>query len=548
MANAAYDSDLTVANSGLISDASAEGSWDESSDGNWDDGGPPSDEADYYIQGAACISCLFTKTGAQTMMFIGGATTVDTDGAILVWAFFVSPPSLNTYANGGLMTLVGSGLGDFYLWNASGSNFEPNPFGGWYNYAVNPNDPTGAVEAQLAADTTVGTPTATKSHFGMAVQATAQERGRSFGVDAIRVGRCTIEVTDGVGGTAGTFDGMGSFDTSTNERYGVFQPISGGYLWKGLMSLGLSGSAVIFTDSNVNVFIDNTPKVSAAFNKVEIHHVDSEVTWTSVGISNPGVSNAIAATASRGNFEVVDNATVTLTNCTFSDMGTFIFNDGSNLNLMTGTTFRRCDLITTGGATFTGCTFDDTIATRAVYAATGTEAQKISNSEFISGGTGYGLEVDGAVDDFILSNVTWTGYAAQGGVDADKAIHILAVTDTVTITVSGGTTPSYHSDGATVIISDDVVNSVTIKDSAQNNIENCAVAVYLDSDGSELANEFTSGTGKVTFSCPVSSPFTIRARKNSPGDTRYFPATQTGNSGASGVDLTMSLIEDAIAS
>ena len=91
MAIAAYDSDLTSANSGLLTAASAEANWDESSDGAWDDGGTPADEVTYYIQGSECISAQFaiSKTGVGTILYDNTtAFTVDTDGAILIWGFW----------------------------------------------------------------------------------------------------------------------------------------------------------------------------------------------------------------------------------------------------------------------------------------------------------------------------------------------------------------------------------------------------------------------------------------------------------------------------
>jgi len=232
MAVAAYDSDLTSANSGLVDEALTAGNWDESSVAAWADGGTETAEGNFYIQGTDCISAQFTKTGVGTLLNdinqFAGTFTVDTDGAILIWAFWASPASLATYANGGIRTIIGDTLGDFYAFKASGSDFEPNPFGGWYCYAVAPDTAT--------ADSTVGTPDNTWAIAGIAINATAQSRGNPFAVDAIRVGRCAMEVTEGQAGDYGTFTGMASFDDSSGQRYGLFQAVSGGYRWQGLMS------------------------------------------------------------------------------------------------------------------------------------------------------------------------------------------------------------------------------------------------------------------------------------------------------------------------
>lgn len=501
MAIAAYDSDLTSANGGELTVANNAVNWDESSDGGWDDAGTMVDETNFYIQGAECISAQFTKTGVGSIINIQGAAfTVDTDGAILIWSFWASPASLTTYANGGVRTLVGNTLGDFYAYKASGSDFSPNPIGGWANYAIDP--------ASATIDSTVGSPTGTWTHVGIAVNATAQSRGNPHAVDAIRVGRCTLEVTDGQAAAYGTFDGMATFDTSTSQRYALFQKVFGGFKWKGLMSLGLIGTPVDFRASNANIFVDNTPQVSAAFNRIEINNSASNVEWTSIAISaQDGVNDLVAATASRGNFEVVANATVTFNTCSFTDMGTFIFNDGANSNIINGTTFRRCDKITTAGATLDECTIDDTFnASVAVTTSSPANAAKISNTEFLSGGSGNGLEITGTAANITLTGVDFTGYSPT--VDADKAIFVNIATGSMTINISGGSgvTADTHvrTAGCVVTVSADV--SITF-DKMKDDTE---VRIYNSSTGAEIAGieDVTAGTlndRSFTWSAPAST-------------------------------------------
>ena len=483
MAVAVYDSDLTAANGGELTIANASANWDESSNGAWDDAGTMVDETNFYIQGSECISAQFTKTGVGTIINIQGtAFTVDTDGAILIWSFWASPSSLATYANGGVRTLVGNTLGDFIAFKASGSDFEPNPIGGWYNFAIDPDVAT--------VDTAVGSPTGIWTHVGMAINATAQSRGNPHAVDAIRVGRCSLEVTAGDATAYGTFTGMSNFDISTAQRYALFQKIFGGYRWQGLMSIGLAGTSVDFRDSNANIFVANTPMVSSAFNRIEFRNSASNIEWTSISMSaQDGVDNLIAATNSRGNFEVVDNATVVFNTCSFTDMGTFIFNDGANANTINGTTFRRCDKITTAGATLSGCTIDDTFnATVALTTSSPANAAKISDTEFISGGNGNGLEITGTAANITLSGLDFTGYSPT--VDADKAIYVNIATGSMTINISGGSgvTASAHvrTAGAIVTVAADV--SITF-DKMKDDTE---VRVYENTTVSATDISFTS--------------------------------------------------------
>ena len=491
MAIAAYDSDLTAANGGELTIANSAVNWDESSDGGWDDGGTMVDETNFYIQGSECISAQFTKTGVGSIIFIGTTFTVDTDGAILIWSFWASPSSLTTYATGGTRTLVGNSLGDFYAYKASGSDFSPNPIGGWANYAVDP--------ASATIDTTVGTPTGTFTHVGMAINATAQSRGNPHAVDAIRVGRCSLEITLGDATAYGTFTGMSDFDTSTDQRYALFQKIFGGYKWQGLMSIGLTGTAVNFRDSNANIFVANTPQVSANFNKIEIHNALSNVEWTSISISaQDGVDDLVAATASNGIFAMVDNATVALTSCTFTDMSTFTFQSNAT---STSTTFRRCGLITQDGAVFTGCNIDSTSATSAMVVS---NLSVVTDNNFTSGGSSYAVDLGTYSAN---ASVSWgnleSGYVAgTSGVGVDVTptgnetiLCNVGAGFTLTVNVaSGGSTPSVANSGAGSV---DVVASFTL--TLTNIPSGVNVTIVNSTTRAELQHSTSTGAN-ITYS------------------------------------------------
>lgn len=470
MAIATYDSDLTSANGGELTIASNAANWSESSDGGWDDAGSMVDETNFFIQGSECISAQFTKTGVGTIIFIGSTFTVDTDGAILIWSFWASPSSLTTYASGGVRTIVGDGLGAFEAFKASGSDFDPNPIGGWANYAVDPNVAT--------VDATVGAPT-TFSHVGIAINATAQSRGNPHAVDAIRVGRCTLEIIDGQAAAYGTFSGMADFDNSSGQRYALFQTVFGGFKWKGLMSLGVSATAVDFRDSNANIFVDNVPQVSAAFNRIEVNNAASNVEWTSISISaQDGLNNPIAATASVGEFECVDNATVVKTSCTFTDMNTFDYLSNSTLE---DNIYRRCGIVTQGGATFTGNIFDSAIGTQALLSTAAT-LNLVTGNSFISSGAGYAVELGTTSDSTTISwDNTDSGYAATDGVTGNETIHITyngGSTKDISV-AAGASTPTVHNDGTgTVTVTAGLLTiRVTVTDASGTPIENARVEI-----------------------------------------------------------------------
>jgi len=484
MAAPTYTTDLTtIATGDLNVDA---GTWDESTDAGWDTAGTMVDDQNLYYNNAECVSAQYTKdgtgsgaTGPGTIMYVHTtAFTIPADGAALIHHLWAAPPALNTLANGGIKVLAGTTLGDFYAWNASGSDFAPAPRGGWANYAINP--------AIGSPDNTVGTVT-TYNMIGVAVAATAQARGNPQACNAVRYGRCEAIFTDGdISNGYATFAGYGVIDDSSTNRWNLIEPVEGGFKTQGLMSLGTAVTSVDFRDSNTVLNIRNTINVTSAFNRIEVNNTTSNVEWTAISILALG-------TISRGQFEVIDNATLLFNTCSFTDMGTFIFNDGTNSNVINGTTFRRCDKITTGGSTLDGCIIDNTFnATIAVTTSSPANAAKISNTEFISGGTGNGLEITGTATNITLSGLDFTGYSTT--VDADKAIYVNIATGSMTINISGGSgvTASSHvrTAGAVITVSADVTVTFTgMKD-------NTEVRIYKTSDNSEIAGieNATAGT------------------------------------------------------
>jgi len=500
----------------------------------------PTAELDFYIQGSGCYSSdTNRKTGLLSGAFNNGTPITFAAGECFFgWSVVLPGNAMDTYSAGGIRQAIGASASDYTWWPVGGSDYGRNPYGGWQNTVVDPTN--------TATATDVGGGTGTSyQYFGFIYNLVAIiEKGSPLGWDAMYYGRGDAQfgLGDDVGGGHGVFSGMAAVNDNQSNRWGIFQAQGTGYLWKGLMSFGTAGAACWFEDSNVAITIDDTPATYADFNRIEINNAGSTVIWKNILISavNPG---GLAV----GNFEMIDNATVEFTSCIFNDMGTFIFDSNADV---AGCSWNKCGLITLGGATFTGCVFNSSTSAAGVSAASGAEAALVSGATFQSDGTGYGMTINGAATDFTFTNNTWTGYASTNGTTGNEAIHITATTGTFNITKSGGTTPTYHTEGATVNILDNVTVNVTVK-SGSALVGNCAVAAFRDSDNFELVNELTPTSGinegKVSFSVASDTAFTVRARKNSPGDTRYYPTEQSANSGATGTSLTISLVRDTIA-
>lgn len=416
-------------------------------------------ETDWYIQGNACASDEANNksgVGHSIGFDYGSNITFDTDDCFFAWMMCQMPNAPDTIANGGYRMLVGATIGDYNGWFVGGSDFGRNPYGGWVNVVV---DPT-----YTPVDHTLGSPGAYR-HFAIAFNlVNTTLKGRPLCADVMRYGRGDLYVEHGESGAYGTFAGMAAANDDQSARWGLFQEQAGGYLWKGLISLGTSASGVEFVDSNRNIVVDVTPRTYEAFNKIEINNADSVVSWTGISISSLDGSSL-----SPGQLEVVDNADVDFDSCTFTDMDTFIFKPNSTIN---STVFRRCEQVTQGDGVFTGCTFDSSAP---LYAD---DLENITYCDFTSSGTGHGMELT-VTGTYTFTGNTFTSYGVSGTLDAalynNSGGYILLNVE------GGGDVPTYRNGAGA---STDVQAAVTL--TLTDLIANSEVRIYAHGTTTEL--------------------------------------------------------------
>jgi len=499
MAVPTYTSDLS---SGIITNV-------ETNTGTWSEftaysvgGTPVTNETDYFIQGANCTSATASKTGLASIAFDNATgVTIPTDGAVFVWQYFAAPNVLAAETAGGLRIIVGADISNANAWVVGGNDFAPNPYGGWNNVAVNP--------AGVTADYTHSNGNGGTYRWfgsGLSVGPGSVGKGNPHGIDAIRYGRGESRFANGsVGEGAATFAGFAATNDSISNRWGLMQAIAGGYKVKGLVVFGYV-SAVYFVDSNANLFIDNTKKVTAGFNAFEVRQAGSTVSLTAVNITALG-------TVSRGNWITTDNATVTLTSCVFTDMGTFTF---QSLTTVTLCTFRRCNLVTRGNATITNTTFDKTNnATKALLLRDPTRA--LTGCTFIKPtATSHAIEItEASATAYTFTNCNFTGYAATNGSTGNEVIYNNsggAVTINHTGTTGGDITVKNEGVSTTTVLGS-ISITITVKDEANANIN--GAFVYIDeNDNSPFIMNTTTSSGVATGSYSgASSSGTLRVRK-----------------------------------
>jgi len=159
----------------------------------------------------------------------------------------------------------------------------------------------------------------------------------------------------------------------------------------------------------------------------------STTTWRGTTIKNSGTITASGA--------LIDD-------CTFQDLRT------------TAPISASYCIDATTSSTITNCTFVNA-ATALKWTCANALNGKIDGTTFISGGTGHAIELIGTATNQTLTNVTFTGYS---GTSTDAAIYVNIATGSMIISISGGSTPSIRTAGATVTVQNAVTVKVTAKD------------------------------------------------------------------------------------
>lgn len=296
-------------------------------------------EQEYFLQNSSCISKNgWNNTSARGFVFNSGtAFGIESGSAIFYWGVWTAPNALTTQAAGGYQALAGISSNAFQSYFIKGS--DSYTYGGWFNIPVDPIAAT--------PDTTVGSPGASSNWDSVGVRVIQNgnvTKGSPLGMDAVRHGR-RFFVTDGDATAYGTFLSASIVNDEQNNRYGLFQAIDGGFLQQGIFQIGSGSSPCDFRDSNRNIAIASTEKVSKSFNRFEFVNTATNVEWTTVNISALG-------TNARGDFQITDNITGSFTQCIFADMGIFTLAENSTF---TECTWRGVDKLTQESATLDNC-------------------------------------------------------------------------------------------------------------------------------------------------------------------------------------------------
>ena len=485
---------------------------------------PAGADGDYpFIQGSFSVTHDCTKnTAVGSLAYNNGSGTGGhgTDGAYFAWQNYMVASNIETYANDGFMAITGSGLNDFDVWVVGGRDKSPYPYGGWVSHVWN---------TSVTPDYTAGTPTATEQYIGCAVYvATGSSKGEVHNVDVIRYGRGSAIFEFGEAANYADIAGFSAQNDNTSNRWGLIQEAAGGYLWKGRMQLGTVTNAVEFRDSNVNIFIQWTPKVTANFNLIECINTSSNIEMTGFTITCLDTT-----TASAGRFLMTDQCDVNVSGSTFVDMDTFVFDKGATKTVnVTDCTFRRCARITGGGADFDG----SSILSSSVAADEGalfwdetvsapTTINELDNMTFSKGTNAHHAIRfgTGVTDDITLNNMDFSGFGSSNDAN-DSVFRFDAISGSLNLNLIGCTNDGSgftvdDAAGVTVtVVVNPVTTKVTVVDSAGDPIQNARVLAETSDNGGGSGFPYQAAVTTLTSSAGTATLTSTAPHGLSTGD------------------------------
>lgn len=271
------------------------------------------------------------------------------------------------------------------------------------------------------------------------------------------------------------------------NKYGVITTRSGINYIQARITLGSSGTAVIFNDVGQVVVFPEQSLVSSTFMglSIDLANAGTDIDIVDFIIKSAGATNKgdIVVTGTSG-LALISGSTIT-------SMRIITLTSGVDI---VDCTFQLCGLLTQAGADLTGCVFDKPSGAVGILS---NNPSLITDCFFTSDGTGHAIEIT-TPGSYTLDNDTFTGYAATDGSTGNEAIYNNsggAVTLSIT---GGGNTPTIRNGaGASTTVS----AAVTVTLTAQVSLVGAEIRVY-DLDNSPAGSLGTEITGTESQSNP----------------------------------------------
>jgi len=492
---------------------------------------------DLSMQGTNCVDKQITNADKGLMFDNGAGITLGAGDHVWIWHFAATPGLTDTRALKGASVLIGSATGAYCQYHVEGND----TYGAGGRVArCYPIDY--ALRTANAAEpyrTLTGTPAANPQVFGGGLNTTASVKGANVGIDAMRYGLGgfltageLISAGDASDDPCNFADFSIDSDNVTN-RWGILTASGAGFELQGTFAIGRNnaGTATLarFEVSDVSISFADTIHAASDFSQIIIDHASTVCNWTNVSLTALGTTN-------KGRVIVdANDPTFNLTTGTFTGIGPSTFQASTTI---IGTTFRGTELVTQNGADITDILVEASAVTPALLSDT---PNLITDSTFVSAGTGHAIEIDTA-GTYTFDNNTFTGYSGTG---TDAAIHFNPAGGTgnlVLNVINGGNIAEAiirNSSAGTVTVN----NSVTI--TLTGLIAGSRVFIENTTDSIVLFNQIEATT---TFSQTVNytadKALQVRVRNSTTPPPYYVTYETTGTLTDQGFSVTVNQILD----
>lgn len=490
---------------------------------NWT-GEVPADVTDFYKEGTECVGFTVRGNGDNDTYITGTWNLLDKH--LRFWLMTTVLTELNY-----IQVYISDGVSTGY-WTVMTAAQYP---GGWYNIVLDlARNVTSGTKPDMTAVTTIGL---RFNHTGTAKNA------QNTWVDHIY----TADGLIAYGDDSGPFDlaDVLSADENTANGWGIIRKISGVYYLVGGLDIGdeSSTNSCNFKDTGQVVIFEDRP-VGDDLYKWRV--VGNPTGNTGFQLGNKSGDAGIQGLVVKS--EAVDDEPLFDFLCsgilvsgflvygsTFVNASGIVFPTSGESREVIGCNFESSYEVLANSCKVRLCKFigaDD----RGVRME---ENHDIEDSDFIACSHGIHILYSGEYD-FVNLQFLNNLYDIENSISGVVTVNNLGTSDATTWEATGG---------GTVSIVTGVFVTITVIDEDTDPIQDAQVAVYRQSDNTELMNEDSDvdGEAQVSFNYPGSEvPVYIRVRKSS-GGTRYNSFSTTGTIDANGLTLTVTLTEDTTA-
>lgn len=359
--------------------------------------------------------------------------------------------------------------------------------------------------------------------------------GTNCSIDILRYGTEGISIIGGTTGDRGKFSEIASGDRSVADQtaHGIIREYApGSYGSQGTLKFGSTGTGDSwFDDAGISLTYEDRLVSDDKFRFMVLGNVTGGEE-TNFYLADSTISTArpaIEVDMSSTGINILNLDGVSFVN--LLKPIAFPTDSASYTHLVTNCSFVNVGQINPGSTPFTNnviSDYDETYETLggALIIDSAATVSNWSGLSFVSSGTGHAIYIT-QTGSYTFTNFTYSGYANQGGTETNRVIYNNSG-GLVTITVSGGDSPSYRNGGGgstTVLASVDM--TVLVKHSGTLAvIENAQTSIQLlNSPYTQLMNEDTTAAGIATEPYTGSTPVdvVVKVRKSDDlDDPRYF--------------------------